>query len=339
MNGLSFYTITGNIKMNFKRTLALLFCLCWFQSWSQEEDSLRLNQIQIMASHNSYKKFPNDRILRYLNRIKGLLGKELDPAGINYSHLPFDAQFSDWNIRGLEIDIYHDPNGGEFYKRALNGLAGLKKKSGVEDLKKPGFKVLHIKDVDYETYYYTFKQSLEAIKKWSDAHPEHLPIFIHLESKEEGPGNISGFLRFLGFKRARTFDAAACDSLDAEIKSIFGQDLKNVITPDWARGNHASLMDMATQNDWPLVKDCRGKLVFIMEGGAVDNYLENHPGLKGRSIFVYSEPGAAECAFTKQNDPLPGEKTEKIKALVKSGYIVRTRADSGTEEARTNSYH
>lgn len=318
--------------------LLSLFALSALNGFGQSDENLRLNQVQIIASHNSYKKFPHDKVIRYLNRIKSLLGKDLDPSGINYSHLPFEAQFSDWKVRGLEIDIYYDPKGGEYYKRALNGLAGLKKKSKIEELKKPGFKVLHIKDVDYETYYYTFKQSLEAVKKWSLAHPNHLPIFINIESKEEGPGNRSGFLRFMGFKKAREFDATACDSIDSEIKSVFGKDLKGVITPDWVRGNHATLNEMATRHDWPLLKDCRGKVVFIMEGGAVDNYIESHPGLQGRSIFIYAPPGTPECAFTKRNDPQPAENTEKIKELVKTGYIVRTRADSGTEEARDNSY-
>lgn len=336
MNGLNFYTITGNTKM--KQILLWILILQAFYSSGQKDSVLHLNQIQIIASHNSYKKYPPAKVIRYLNRIKKLLGKDLDPSGINYAHLPFDAQFSDWNIRGLEIDIYYDPIGGEYYKRALNGLAGLKKKSKVEELKKPGFKVLHIKDVDYETHYFTFKQALEAVKKWSDAHPNHLPIFINIESKEEGPGNRSGFLRMLGFKRSREFDATACDSIDSEIKSVFGKDLKGVITPDWVRGKHATLNEMATSNDWPLLEECRGKVVFIMEGGAVDDYIQNHPSLKGRVMFIYASPDTPECAFTKQNDPLPPSNTQRIKELALKGYIIRTRADSETEEARKGNY-
>jgi len=51
-------------------------------------------------------------------------------------------------------------------------------------------------------------------------------------------------------------------------------------------------------------------------------------------MFYYAEPGKPECAFVIRN----GSKNEKkeIQELVKKGYIVRTRADGGTEEARNN---
>ena len=61
-------------------------------------------------------------------------------------------------------------------------------------------------------------------------------------------------------------------------------------------------------------------------------YTEGHPSLKGRLIFTNSEPGVPEAAFIEEND---GTK-EEIDDLVKQGYLVRTRTDEGTEQARTN---
>ncbi|MES2621785.1 MAG: Ca2+-dependent phosphoinositide-specific phospholipase C [Bacteroidota bacterium] len=299
--------------------------------------NLRLNQIQIIASHNSYKKRPDERVLKFLVSKAKLLGKENNPVAIDYGHLPFDSQFTYYNVRGLEIDICNDPKGGLFYKRKLNAFVrGVKQKSGIADLKKPGFKVLHIKDVDYETNYYTFKKSLVALKKWSDENPNHLPLFINIESKDGSPASQSGVLRFFGFKRDIPFDLSACDSIDAEIKSVFGDDLKNILTPDRLRGNFPSLEAMATSNAWPMLNDCRGKIIFIMEGGAVPNYILNYPSLKGRAVFVYSEPGQPEAAFVKRNSATRDK--EKIKDLVKLGYIIRTRSDAETWEARDNDY-
>ncbi len=298
---------------------------------------LKLNQIQIIASHNSYKKRPSEKELKFLMKVKKQLGEQNNPMALDYGHLPFDSQFSYYNVRGLEIDINNDPKGGLFYKRKVNAFVhGLKQKSGVEALKKPGLKVLHIKDVDYETNYYTFKDALVALKKWSDEHPNHLPLFINIESKDGAPADESGVLRFLGFKRAVKFDNAACDSIDAEIKSVFGNDLKGVLTPDQARGSYNTLDEMASANGWPLLADCRGKVIFAMEGGAVDNYLVNHPSLKGRVMFVYSEPGKPEAAFVKRNNST--RDIEKIKDLVKRGYIVRTRSDEETWQARNKDY-
>lgn len=317
------------------RLLTLILYLIAFAAQAQSENKFHLNQIQTIASHNSYKKKPDEKVFSFLLKFKKQLGNDLNPKGIDYGHLPFDSQFNNYPVRGLEIDIYNDPKGGTFYKRRLNAFVrGVKQKSGIEELKKPGFKVLHIKDVDYQTNYYTFKQALTAVKKWSDEHPKHLPLFINVETKGDGPGDVNGLLRFFGFKRSIKFDAAACDSMDAEIKSVFGNDLKSILTPDKIRGSYFSLSEMAIHNDWPLLDSCRGKIIFIMEGDAEKIYPVGHPSLQGRAMFYYAEPGKPECAFVIRN----GSKNEKkeIQELVKKGYIVRTRADGGTEEARNN---
>jgi hypothetical protein len=325
---------------NMKLFLSSLLVLCILFSSAQSNpptDSLRLNQIQIIASHNSYKKRPDARVMKFLISKSKLLGEANNPIALDYEHLPFDSQFTYYHIRGLEIDICNDPKGGLYYKRKMNAfIHGVKQKSGIAALKKPGMKVLHIKDVDYQTHYYTFKESLIALKKWSDEHPNHLPMFINIESKDDAPADVSGALRFFGFKRALKFDAAACDSIDAEIKSVFGEDLRNILTPDIVRGGFPTLNDMATNNSWPLLSECRGKVIFIMEGGAVPNYLLNHAGLRGRVMFVYSEPGNAECAFTKRNSSTRDKL--KIQELVKQGYIIRTRSDAETWQARNNDY-
>lgn len=320
-----------------KSILFLVSATIVFQIAIAQNSDLRLNQIQIIASHNSYKKRPDERELKFLMKVKDKLGKENNPIALDYGHLPFDSQFTFYNVRGLEIDINNDPKGGLYYKRKINVFVhGVKQNSGIAELKKPGIKVLHIKDVDFETHYYTFKQSLVALKTWSEAHPHHLPIFVNIETKTGSPADVSGVLRFLGFKRAIDFDSTTTEFIDAEIKSIFGDDLKGVLTPDLVRGSFTTLEEMATKQSWPKLDDCRGKVIFIMEGGAVDYYLHNHPSLKGRVSFVYSEPGRAEAAFVKRNSATP-DKTN-IRELIKKGYIIRTRADEETWQARNNDY-
>ena len=81
------------------------------------------------------------------------------PLGLINNLLEIDEQMSTYGIRGLEIDIYNDPNGGDFANRKINDFVNLPIESGVADLNAPGFKVLHIKDVDYNTHYFTFKKA------------------------------------------------------------------------------------------------------------------------------------------------------------------------------------
>jgi hypothetical protein len=50
-------------------------------------------------------------------------------------------------------------------------------------------------------------------------------------------------------------------------------------------------------------------------------------------LFTNATPGDADAAFVKRNDPIGG--ATDIPALVAQGYLVRTRADADTAEART----
>ena len=64
----------------------------------------------------------------------------------------------------------------------------------------------------------------------------------------------------------------------------------------------------------------------------MEMYLKGHPSLKGRVLFANAEAGRPEAAMMIINDA----KNPEIPQLIKKGYIIRTRADSDTEEARRN---
>jgi hypothetical protein len=61
-------------------------------------------------------------------------------------------------------------------------------------------------------------------------------------------------------------------------------------------------------------------------------YLEGHPSLRHRIIFTNSDPGQPDAAFLERNDGPAAE----ISDLVRKGYLIRTRTDSDTKEARVN---
>ena len=70
-------------------------------------------------------------------------------------------------------------------------------------------------------------------------------------------------------------------------------------------------------------------------GGAVrDLYLKGHPTLEQRLIFVSVPPDNPAAAWMKENDPVQG--FDRIQELVRAGFLVRTRADADTIEARAN---
>lgn len=294
---------------------------------------LRINQIQMIGSHNSYRMKTYEPIYNFVQGISFLLPAQYNPDGWDYNHETFPVQLNDYEIRSMEIDIYNDPQGGQFYERKGLTLIGENSASGIAELQQPGFKVLHIPDFDYETHHITFVGALTELKAWSDAHPNHIPFIILIESKT---GTVADVLSQFDLTESIPFDAAAADALDAEIESVFGASLDKVITPDDVRGSHTTLEDAILTDGWPTLGDSRGKFLFVMEGAAVGFYKDGHPSLQGRAMFVYANPGEPEAAFVIKNNS-KGDQTV-IANLVEQGYIVRTRADGDTQEARTGDY-
>jgi len=56
-------------------------------------------------------------------------------------------------------------------------------------MEKPGFKVMHVQDVDYRSACEPFTACLAEVRAWSKAHPNHLPVFILVETKQ-GPLHV-----------------------------------------------------------------------------------------------------------------------------------------------------
>lgn len=298
-------------------------------------DSLRMNEIQIIASHNSYHLKTDPEVFDFLTNLfsLGALPSSLNPSDIDYEHESLSRQLSDFNVRGFELDINNDPLGGHFYKRTGASLAGLPAESGVQELQEPGFKIIHIVDFDYNTTNYTLVSAMRELKAWSDAHPNHLPLLVNIETKDDTPGDIIN-IPGVGLTTSVPYDASACDKMDEEIKSVFGENLDKLITPDKIRGEFPTLREAVLSRGWPTLAESRGKIAFIMQGAAESLYKAGHPSLSGRAMFVYVDPAADEAAFIIRNNPNASD----IPDLVTQGFMVRTRSDAGTDEARTGNY-
>jgi len=288
---------------------------------------VRLNQVQVLGTHNSYHIQPEQRILNVLGAFDPSL-----PIGLAYTHIPLDQQFSDQGIRQIELDVFADPLGGLYAERKAYVFFGEDPASGLPELDEPGFKVLHVQDVDFNATCFTLVSCLQIVKDWSDAHPDHLPIMILIEAKDDViPDPLN-----LGFAIPIPIGAAELDDLDLEIRSVLPAD--KLITPDDVRGSFATLEEAVLSGEgWPTLLDARGKILFALDnGGSVRAaYESGHPSLTGRVMFTDAPPGSAEAAFLKINGPVGNE--DQIADYVAAGYIIRTRADADTIEARIGS--
>jgi hypothetical protein len=294
----------------------------WAREAARYADAcVALNQVQVLGTHNSYHIQPRPALLAALLAFDPMFHQ------IEYTHPPLVDQFDGEGIRQIELDVFADPAGGLYAHRAGLAVIGENPDSDDPELYAPGFKVLHLQDIDFETRCVTFVDCLRDVKSWSDAHPGHLPIMILVEAKDDVLPPV------LDFVIPIPIGPAQFDALDAEIRSVFPPE--QLITPDDVRRGRPTLDDAVRTLGWPALGDARGKVLFCLDNaGKRAAYLEGHPALAGRILFTNSTPGSADAAFVEQNDPL--EDPARIPALVETGYIVRTRADADTEQARTN---
>ena len=293
-------------------------------------DTIPMNRIRILASHNSYKRKPNPRVLDFLKRFESKLGPENNPDFIDYGHLSFKKQFNDYGIRGIELDVNYDPKGGHYKRRRVNlFLFGQKQRIKDKTLKEPGFKLLHISDVDFETNYLTFNSALLELRSWSEAHPNHLPIYINIEAKGSHLGDESRTLQRLGFKKCIPFNTNAYKELESEIRAVFTED--QVFSPSDFKIGYSTLRERINTEGWPLLTQIKGKFIFILEGN--NNHL--YKSFLNPLMFQYGTQDDENTIFLLRNNAVSSE--VDIQKLSQS-FMVRTRSDAGTVESRANSY-
>lgn len=178
-------------------------------------------------------------------------------------------------------------------------------------LLQPGIKVMHVPDIDFASSVPTLVEGLRQVRKWSEAHPRHVPIFVMLELKEDTLAS--------GFTKVLPFDENELVNLEREILSVFPR--RAILAPDDVRRGAGTLPEALRQHGWPLLDDVRGRVMFGMdnEGSVRDRYLAGHPALEGRLLFVSVPPTNAAAAWMKRNDPV--ENFGEIQELVRNGFL------------------
>lgn len=303
-----------------------IFRLCLQNVTCQERsEGIHFNQIQVIGSHNSYKIGIDKPLLDYL------VDKNPSSIGLEYEHIPLSDQLN-LGLRSLELDVFHDPEGGYYaHPKGLEIVQSLGKEpkpfDTAQQLHIPGFKVFHIQEIDFRSHQLVFTEALRELKKWSEANKGHTPIIVTMNAKDaEIPLT----------RTPLSFTADALQQIDDEIRVVFSEE--QLITPDKVRGKFETLELAVRTKGWPLLNEVKNRFLFVLDEGEVktERYLQKFPHLKGAVMFVNKEEGNPEAAFRIINDPI--KNFDKIKKLVDLGYMVRTRADADTQEARNNDY-
>jgi hypothetical protein len=247
-------------------------------------------------------EYPYDDLLR-LNHIqtKGTHNSYhiAHPDGLipkyDYTHVPLDQQLTKQGVRQLELDVYHYPNGE--------------------------FVVYHNEGDDLSTCA-LLTDCLQTVKDWSDAHPDHHALFIHVEIKEDKAG----------------IDPEALNqALDDKILSVWPRE--RIVTPDDLQGGYPTMKDALAARGWPTLGETRGKVLFILLDleSWRDSYTRGLTSTAGRVLFVESLGDLDIAAFARLDAPADLEGAIR-EAVGLKNLIVRTRADAAGDEARENDY-
>jgi hypothetical protein len=267
---------------------------------------VRINDLMVLGTHNSYKlAMPPERMAQ-------LRAADPDSAdALDYAHRPLVEQL-DTGARQLELDIWYDPKGGLYADGSTDPT-----------MQRPGFKVQHMAGFDSRSSCASLVQCLTIIHAWSDAHPGHVPILLMFNTNDNG--------RFI---KGEPYDGAAYDALDAEVRSVLSS--SKLIVPDDVQGRYPTLREAVLANNWPTLEASRGKFLFALDESPakVALYRGKRTSLEGRVFFVNTDETSPAAAYLTLNEP--ARDADRIARAVKANFLVRTRADANTREARAN---
>lgn len=284
------------------------------------DTNLRLDQLRMVGTAESYKQKPGSALMGLIR-----MGGKKDAEALDYGHPSLQAQL-DADVRALQFDVAYDPEGGAYKNPAGASMAmDLLPGDYIKAMSKPGFKVIHVLDVDYGSSCLALSDCLREVAAWSRAHPRHLPIIIALKTNDTKTP-------MPGATKPQPCDEAAMNALENEIRAVFTPE--RLITPDQLQGRHASLREAALAHAWPKLGAARGKVMFVLDDSAakIRAYQGSRKSLEGRAMFVTGDETLA--AFVSVADPQ--KDGSRIQQAVRSGLMVITRADEETREAREN---
>jgi len=283
---------------------------------------LRIDQLQLVGTAESYKQRPTSSVMGMIR-----MGGKEGAQALDFGQPTLTAQL-DKDVRALQFDVAYDPKGGAYKNPAIAGMAmELLPDDYLKAMAKPGFKAIHVLDVDYRSSCLALSDCLKEVAAWSKAHPRHLPIVISLttnDAKTSMPGAGTPL----------ACDEAALDALEGEVRAALPDD--QLITPDQLQGKYPSLREAVLAHAWPRLDAARGKVIVVLDDSAAKAkaYQGARKSLEGRAMFVAADEHSPLAAFLSIPDPV--KDGARIRRAVQAGFMVITRADEQTREARDN---
>jgi hypothetical protein len=294
------------------------------------EPERRLNQVQLIGTHNSYKQLPDHLMLAAMARFDSANPQAQGRmAQLLYAHAPLDQQLTQ-GIRLFELDLHRvtsDTAGLTSRYRKAFGRDAIRRAPPLPRLADDSsIRVLHALDHDFRSHCPALSQCLAQFASWSNSNPGHAPIIIILEAK--GVGRQVTRLTAQGLRedrRGTEFSGTDWQRVEADIKTVLGPG--RIFTPAQLRGSYKTMREALAARGWPRFGDLRGKFIFIASGSHAAKQAVS--SLRDPVLFVFHELDHPEAAFVAELDPF----SPQIEVMIEAGLIVAAYADHGLVEA------
>lgn len=260
----------------------------------EEKENLKFNEIQFLATHNSYKQTPT-LISKFCFLVNELISGEKAKT-LNYGFESLTDQVYK-GIRSFELDVFNQ-NSDE------------------------GFLCVHDDMFDNLSSAINFKKALEEIALFSQNNPKHLPITILIELK---PKQIYSIL-------SKNFDSAALSKLNNVVGEALGDSLYTPKMLKGEFSNLKEVVDNNAWPT--ISQMLGKVLVIMHPGEEVNTYMNLDQSLDSLNLFpsvrgyyaIEEGSNLDNIAFIVDNDPEID--FDRIVDLCNAHFFVRTRIDS-----------
>ena len=265
----------------------------------EEIATLRLNQLQLVGSHNSYRRHTYKPIFDLIQSF-GPTAPEGDQHPIGGLRPPAACgeQLTDYGMRALELDLFNDPAGGRFYERQGLRFINEPPASNLPELNEPGHEGaarprLRLRDAPPDVRVRAARDRRRGATRPAS------PAGVHRDRKQgddgrrraHQPGSRSRAVRRGGRRRAGRRDSVRVRVGASSADEVRGADatLDEAVTTRAGRG-----------------RSVRAGCCSSWKGRRSSPTWRAAPGLAGRLIFAQSTPGEAHAAVVFSNDPVGG---------------------------------
>ena len=264
--------------------------------------------------------------LLLLTGLSGCFGEETEEVSpleeIRLNHLRMKGSHNSYHVKTpgvstldpennythADLDVQADRLGVRQFELDVHYIPGL------------GLRVYHT-PLDPSTNCEGFAGCMGVLLNWSTENPQHAPLWLFIE-----PKNLPTVVQELDI----------LEMIQTEIAATWPED--RTITPTDVQGDAPDLRTAITSNGWPTLEESRGKALFVLldKTEIRDLYVERNPTLENQTMFaIVDESHSLASVISFVNPDTHGDRLLDASAM---GFMVRTRPDEATIEAREVNY-